>query len=388
MTRVILYSRNFKQEVIRWSIEPSDSYPDRAVIMHGKLGGKYITNFVPISEFASRIAKKKKEGYIEIPNDSVDPVSVVPTIKYDDNWNTKPMKCQPFKEKKLKYPVAGQPKLNGLRCTLRWENRTVGDGMFTTTKECAVLRTKEGLEFVMPHITDSLIKEHFSYLDHDLAFDGELYKHNTPLNIIKSSCPQTNSRGTLSKPSGNPLSIGFHVFDLAIPNMLQLERLNMLNSLNGYNLRAQNLTVFNNNIFHVEYVIINNDYEAQVYRDNCLKAGYEGCVLRELDAEYAFGHRPPFIRKFKTFMDSEFLILDIISKPSDPTLPLFICKNDENDETFECNPTGKHDDQREYLTNKDFYIGKFATVRYRERSGVKNAPFHANVIDIRNEQSS
>jgi hypothetical protein len=89
------------------------------------------------------------------------------------------------------------------------------------------------------------------------------------------------------------------------------------------------------------------------------------------------------MRKFKTHMDSEFLIVDLIPKPSDSSLPLFILKNDLNDSTFECNPSGNWDYQRELLTNKESIIGKYATVRYRERSGVKNVPFHANVIDVR-----
>jgi len=38
----------------------------------------------------------------------------------------------------------------------------------------------------------------------------------------------------------------------------------------------------------------------------------------------------------------------------------------------------------EYLRNKDKYVGKLATVKYYERSGVDCVPFHANVITIRN----
>jgi hypothetical protein len=36
------------------------------------------------------------------------------------------------------------------------------------------------------------------------------------------------------------------------------------------------------------------------------------------------------------------------------------------------------------LINKEILIGKYATVRYRERTGtIEQLPFHANVIDIR-----
>jgi hypothetical protein len=37
------------------------------------------------------------------------------------------------------------------------------------------------------------------------------------------------------------------------------------------------------------------------------------------------------------------------------------------------------------LINKETLIGKYATVRYRERTGtIEQLPFHANVVSIRN----
>ena len=91
--------------------------------------------------------------------------------------------------------------------------------------------------------------------------------------------------------------------------------------------------------------------------------------------------------KFKTYIDSEFKIVDIIPQKADPNKGEFILQNDINSETFESMPSGKefgtHDAQEELLLNKQDYIGKYATVRYRERSGVKLVPFHQNVIGIR-----
>jgi len=49
---------------------------------------------------------------------------------------------------------------------------------------------------------------------------------------------------------------------------------------------------------------------------------------------------------------------------------------------FECNGTGTVEDKLNILNNKDYYKGKFATVKFYERT--KNGiPFHANVIGIR-----
>jgi hypothetical protein len=392
---MILFGRTYGGKIKVWIIEQISR--TQAVIKYGlyqadaKLAETTISSTNILKEIASRIAKKYKEGFTALDDISEGyPYSTeiakiidsrLPLTNLDDNYNTKPMKCQKFKENTMLYPVAGQPKLNGLRCVLRWEESSKGEGLFATKIERAVLRSKDGSEYYLPHITDSLTIDHFKHDDLMLVYDGELYIHGKGLSYIKSSCPMINDRGTISKPSGNPDFVSFNIFDLAISDIKQSARLKIL--LAKYN----NHSVFSSNILHVPSVFIDNDQMAREYRDECLAAGYEGCVLRELDAEYAFGFRPPTIRKYKTHIDDEFLIIDIVSKPNDEHHVMFVLKNDINNETFECVPMGTSFEQLNYLTNKQVFIGRYATVRYRERSGVKNVPFHANVIDIRSTKN-
>jgi hypothetical protein len=389
-----LFARDIKGNIKEWNItliEDSNS----AKISTGRLNGNLIETIIEHddikSHVASRIAKKRKEGYVSLKDLGVTDINMsvvkanvsiylnehLPLCNTDANNNLKPMKCQKFQEGKISYPAFAQPKLNGLRCVLRWETWIEGEGMFTQELYGAKLRSKEGHEYYMPHITNYLNKDMFYKDDLELVFDGELYCHGMGLNIIKSSCPSYNSRGTLSNPSGNPRDIKFCIFDLAIPDISQDNRLKILSSIPG-----------TKEILIISYMIVENDEEVLAYRDYCIGKGYEGCVVRERDAEYAFGFRPSFIRKCKTHMDSEFLIIGITPKPSDDTLPLFILKNDINDETFECNPTGDWDIQRDWMNNSHELIGMYATVRYRERSGVKKVPFHANVMTIRKTKTS
>ena len=390
-----LFARDIKGNIKEWSIEmPIQRTSDNiAIISTGRLNGSLIETTISHpdikKEIASRIAKKRKEGYVSI-NDlgynnyipNKEGLSLggyleanLPKYNTDHNNNLKPMKCQKFKEGTTKYPVLAQPKLNGLRCVLRWETWIEDEGMFAQQVEGAKLRTKEGLEYYMPHIVEGLTKNWFETKNNgDITYDGELYCHNMPLNKIKASCPMVNSAGTLSRPSGNPKDISFHCFDAAIPDLVQTDRLTvtlLLDSLNHpYIKRVNDKWLY-------------DDEEVLAYRDYCITQGFEGCVIRDPDEEYAFGFRPSFIRKCKTHMDSEFLVIDVVPKPSDNTLPLFILKNDINNETFECNPSGDWTDQRVWMINKDEFIGTWATVRYRERSGVKKVPFHANVIGFR-----
>lgn len=388
-----LYARDIKGNIKEYSINQIEN-SESAVIRTGRLNGNLIETIIfhPTNikrEIASRIAKKRKEGYVSLKdlgwNESIFKNSIqinmnayidlhLPQYNTDANNNLKPMKCQKFKEGVVKYPAFAQPKLNGLRCVLRWETWIEGEGLFAREMHGAKLRTKEGLEYYMPHITNYLNKNQFYRDDLELVYDGELYCHKMPLNQIKASCPMINSRGTLSKPSGKPTDVSFWIFDLAIPDLTQDIRLKLQTESN----------IYGTYIGYVHHTIIINDMQAMQARDKWINEGFEGAVIREMDAEYAFGFRPNFIRKFKTHMDSEFLIIDLIPKPSDSTLPLFILKNDINDETFECNPSGSWEYQRDLMRNSHELIGMYATVRYRERTGTeKKLPFHANVIAIR-----
>lgn len=387
-----LFARDIKANIKEYNINQIED-TNFASIKTGRLNGNLIETIITHptdikKEIASRIAKKRKEGYVSLKDTGYDNnfsnqedfiqggwlEANLPKCNTDANNNLKPMKCQRFQEGKTKYPVLAQPKLNGLRGVLRWEQWNEGEGMFTQIVEGAKIRTKEGNEYVMPHITNNLTKDMFESEIGELVFDGELYKHGMGLNVIKSSCPMTNSRGTISRPSGNPLDISFYIFDLAIPDIPQDSRLLNLDDLN----------IYNNNIHQIPSIIIHNDEEVLKYRDKCIFEEYEGCVTREIDQEYAFGFRPSFMRKCKIYIDSEFLILDVISQKVDSTLPEFVCKNDINDATFESTPIGAKDKQREMLLHKEDYIGMWATVRYRERTGtIDRKPFHTNVISIR-----
>ena len=87
--------------------------------------------------------------------------------------------------------------------------------------------------------------------------------------------------------------------------------------------------------------------------------------------------------EFKKVDDGKFEIVNIIQEHKRSDLPLFICRNDINNNLFEVSINKPHDVQREILTNKDEYIGKYMVVEFRNRSGVTQVPFHARGIDIK-----
>jgi hypothetical protein len=86
--------------------------------------------------------------------------------------------------------------------------------------------------------------------------------------------------------------------------------------------------------------------------------------------------------KFKKILDGLFTIVDIVPEGVRKNLPKLVLRNDINDNTFECTYNQPVNVQEEVLEHRNNYIGKKAKVEYRERSGVKEVPFHAKCLSI------
>jgi len=318
----------------------------------------------------------------------------LPDDNTDSNGLLKPMKAQPFKYGKFNYPAFAQPKINGIRGFIQLEVVIKGTGMFKEVVNEVTIRSKEGHLYILPHISKCFKHEDFynkETEEYDIIYDGELYIPNKHLSYIKASIPMVNAKGTTSKPSNNPEQVQFWCFDLAV-NGIQRERYVLLSRKNESIPRMLSVEDnlhkdFDNNVLLSELVrvttyVVNDDKEVERLRDLFIQYGYEGVIIRDAEAYYSFGGRPKTMMKFKKHKDAEFKIKDVVPKDKEPETGMFILYNDLNDETFTCNPEGSYESRKEYLDNKDHYIGMMAKVKFYERSGVKQVPFHANVVEI------
>lgn len=312
----------------------------------------------------------------------------LPKFKYDENSVLKPMLAKKFKAEKVSYPRYGQPKINGIRGLLRWDEITVGTGIFAEVIPQPIFTSREGNIYYLPHLSSLFPREMFRYNGEWLTYDGELYIHGESLNRIKASCPMVKKDGDPQDVSGNPDRVQFWIFDLAILRsqedrfMILDYKLRHYKTLKG---RALHLTdsVKDSKIVVVPTIKIDSDIDAIMYAAYCIDKGFEGCILRDPDSLYNFGSRGAAMVKVKKALHTECKVINVIPKPREPETGMFVLKNDINTETFECNPMGTFEERAEYLNNKDKYIGKMATVKYYERSGVAKVPFHANVETIR-----
>ena len=380
-----------------------------------------------ISQIESRIKRQKRRGYMTLaeardqcsdqsearPQFTVLGKEVreadtlylqlnkfLPEFRQDLDGNVKPMKAQQYyrskknwkapdgkiyddrkyyylhnphveKEPKsiiTKFPCMGQPKINGVRALLRYDYE----------KDKAVLTSKEGLEYNIPHILDfaKQCKEIFTVKiaksttiqkrseEIELIFDGELYIHGEKLQDISSAVKSVDL---------NTSRVIFIVFDLAIHNKTMQERWDILKLIKGEFIKRN----LNSPLEIVDAVQIKSDKQAQAYTDYCIKKGYEGTIFRQLDGVYAFGKRPQSMTKLKRVIDDEFIITNIIPQPKDNTMGMFVCNN-KNGKPFKVNPKGTEDYKREVMANPNNFIGKKLTCVFYEYTA-DDIPYH--VID-------
>lgn len=263
-----------------------------------------------------------------------------------------PMLAHPFnkREKDIKYPCAVQPKFDGMR--------VLYDGQEAWSR---------GNKPIIPEVFAHL---HFNTKGY--IVDGELI---LPENV------KVNKTMEAAKKFRKGLSdtLLYRVYDIVEPDMKFDDRFKLLKDI-VENANANGLT----NVILAETRVCRDKEEVLKWHEHFTTRGYEGTIIRNLNGLYAVNKRSADLQKHKDFVDAEFLIVDVVPAGggSSAEVGKFVCVTENGDE-FESTATGDENTRREYLTNKQKYIGKYAVVKFREYSGANNVPFHSNVLEIR-----
>ena len=397
---MIFYKRNAQGKAIFWEIESIGVHNIK--VRYGLVGKEgrietYNTHRKVEDEIKSAINSKRKEGYKELselydnaPKTISDNVSLLEYLNtYLPKFNTHedgrfiPMLCKTLEDNKpfTKHTYSGQWKINGERCII---TAFKDDDLFKSIH--LNYRSREGVdwtdklryldEYLIPNISKTILD---MMIEEGVGLDGELYLPGYTINDINSFIKNTEL------PQHYQLQ--YWMYDICIPDMSALVRYWTLEA----NFKRFIPTTMNKNIHlnHTERLILLPNYsvqdfsEAVHYRDEFIDMGFEGLVIRDDAASYQFGgRRNQSMMKFKRKEDGKFLIVDIIPEGKRTNLPKFVCKNDINDELFEVTLNKPQVEQEEILIHKSNYINKFMLVEFRERSGVKEVPFHAKGIEI------
>jgi DNA ligase-1 len=166
-------------------------------------------------------------------------------------------------KKKAKFPAMLQPKLDGNRSLSHLEG------------EDATMRSRQGkLHDKLPHINEELK----SGLEEGLVLDGELYCHGATLQTINS---------WIKKNRPESMQIEYHLYDLpeqpGLEEVPQKERIEALQEL------------YTSRFAQTKYIklvpthIVENEEEVMKWHDYYVGLGYEGVMVRNMDAIYDYG---------------------------------------------------------------------------------------------------
>lgn len=254
---------------------------------------------------------------------------------------------------KIRYPVYGNPKLDGTRCIAM-----VADGKCTLWT-----RTRKPIT-AMPHIIKAL---EAAYPSGTVSFDGELYAAHLNndfeqiIHLVRSS----------SAAEGHE-AIQYWIYD--VPEHGTFEE------------RYARLSVafpVSPHLVLVEATLLGDETEAMEYFGACEQQGFEGAILRNKSGPYV-GKRSADLIKLKSFLDGEFRITGVeegrgkLAKHAGA----FVCVTASGGE-FRAKLKGSLDSLRTHFENQGKCIGKMLTVRYQNLTsdGIPRFPVGVAIRD-------
>ena len=301
-----------------------------------------------ISEAESKIQKKLDRGYTEnIKKIDTCKTTFTPQLahKYND-----------YKDK-VAFPVLASVKIDGLRMIAR------EDGLWT----------RNGKKYVsVPHI-DVLLKPLFDKHP-DWIVDGEIYSEDVPFEEIVSLVKR-------SKPEAQDLieseqKCNFYIFDGVVDDV------NAGFETRFALIRAEiaKLVGIDSHIKFVENQLVNSHDELMKLHDQFVQQGWEGIMIRKVGSPYE-NKRSKNLLKYKSFDDSEFVIVDILEgKGSRAGMAGKLVVDIGKGVLCESGIKGGEVFYKQLWKNKAKIIGKKATIRYQGYTEKNSLRFPVAVV--------
>ena len=367
-----LYDQNKNGKTKWWQIETVDN---KIIVRYGLIGGQ--TNVKEkIIHKGKNIGKKNEttpseQAILEATSKhkyQMDKGYQLSKAQVGSNITYLPMLANTFypswhekvrsgKRKPTKVPsnASAHRKLNGVRCVVVKTNGTIK------------LLSRKGKDYTL--ICWDLARRLCSVMRDGDIWDGELYVHGWKferiLSAVKKECLDT-------------YKLEFWVFDIPSYKAPWSSRLKHIIFLNTWHKHTWLKFLW-------ETYKVKNEADIKKYHDKFKKEGYEGVIIRDLDAKYLWKHRGAELLKYKEFVDDEFIIVGYKSGVgTDEGAIVWICHVD-NKRTrclprghkrsgyFDVRPEGEIDVRRAMYKSGWRHIGAMLTVRYQERT-VYNMP--------------
>jgi len=257
----------------------------------------------------------------------------------------KPMLAYPVSDKPINYndKVFMQPKLDGVRCVIQYENGNV------------TAYSRAGKEWKnIDHILFNLAP--WFKLNPDVILDGELYNHDYKDNFEQIISMVRKTKPTDEARAESAENVQFHCYDIIDETKTFEER----------NEFIKQVVPRNHCVKHVYTTVVTED-QSNIQHQCNLDEGYEGSILRTNDI-YKCG-RSWNLRKFKDFHDTEATLISWVEGKGKRvgTIGKFMAIDADGNEFGM--PVM---DNFKYLQNNfeemKTWIGKIATFTYFERT--------------------
>ncbi|UAV89637.1 DNA ligase [Pseudomonas phage COT4] len=368
-----LYGLDKKGGFKVWTIQVEQVHCDlpeaMITISHGKLGGKMTVKTESIVEgkqgrnvfeqavfeAKARIKKQEDKNYRE-NKDDLQEIDILAMLAADYRKQGH----------RIEYPCYGSVKYDGVRALAKKRAGVV------------TIESRTSQAYDLPQL-QAILTIHMQ--DGDI-WDGEIYKHGYELQDIVSAVKRTDTQGEIDKAfrkwekaqteddklkaeealdearSIHELrpQLEFHIFDVVSDKTFK-ERVEDLDTLTG-------IPVVSPLIQITQYLWIADEADMKAKHKVAVEQGYEGIMLRNFKGLYESGKRSADLQKYKEFLDSEFLVLDII--PDKQGNGIFIVQNDLNEHAFQV-VMGDLAARAKALAEKETFIDKLLTVKYQTR---------------------
>jgi ATP-dependent DNA ligase len=323
---------------------------------------------------------KQKNGYTIYTNEATETNRIPSDVSVETpKIKIRPMLAQKYQPEKNKteFPFGASPKIDGVRAMAYKENGEV------------VLLSRLGTRITFLNNIKKQLDEVFKNLSHGIVLDGEIYNQDMMFEDISGAV-----RCKKNKHSKDG-ELAYWIFDCVF-----LDRRSEMPYAQRIEYLEENITLTKetNAIKIVKYAVCNNHDEFISCHQKNISDGWEGTIIRVLDAEYQLGYRSKYLLKYKEFEDDEFIIVGIKEgRGSEAGAIIFTCSiggegvgvgvtgEEQSDAsgTFEVRPRGTIQKRREMYTIGDTYVGKYLTVRFQElsKNGIPRFPVGINVRD-------
>lgn len=306
----------------------------RTEIKAGKnIGKKNETTKVQQAHLEAKSLSKKQmdAGYVEDRESLEARVLILPMLA--NKWEDK--------AHYISEPFYVQPKLDGVR-------------MLVGKHEGKILMLSRTGKHVkhMEHISNEV----GSLLNEGDFLDGESYNHEITFEEITGMCRTSLDSSAASKDLHK---IQLHVFDFF--NLKKLDE--------TFEERFKKVQKFFKKSFqNVKLVptnLVKDRSSIPLVHEEYIKSGYEGVMMRDRKGKYALAERSNHLLKYKSFQTDEYKVVDAEeARGRDIGTVVWVCETSEG-QRFSVRPRGTVDQRRNWLVNKDTYLGKMLTVQFQ-----------------------